>query len=438
MAEYLLSLEDIQELWPLLSPQEKVESLQFVPRHLAEDFFLSLSAHDQAELLLNVPPIDRRSWVRLLPPDDVADVLQSMDKTHYEDVLPYLDDQTRKEVSALLAYAEDNAGGLMNPRFARLRPEMNLDEAISYLKRQTREQIETIYYTYVLDEQQHLLGVVSFRELFSGKPDLKVKDIMRMDMVKALDTMDQEALSRLFTKYNLLAMPIVDSENRLKGIVTIDDIVDVVNEEATEDIQKLGGMEALDTPYLKTSFFRMIRKRGGWLVVLFLGEMLTASAMGYFEIHIVRAVFLAMFIPLIISSGGNSGSQASTLVIRAMALGEIGFRDWWMVVRREIFVGLTLGSILGAIGFLRVIAWQGLFDSFGPYAMRVGFTIFGSLVGVVTFGTLAGSGLPFLLKKWRLDPASASAPFVATLVDVSGILIYFSLAGILLHDVLFG
>jgi magnesium transporter len=235
--------------------------------------------------------------------------------------------------------------------------------------------------------------------------------------------MDQETVSRLFAEENLLAVPVVDADGIMKGIVTVDDIVDVVEEEATEDIQKLGGVSALDTPYLQTGLLGMIRKRAGWLSVLFMGEMLTATAMGYFEDEIARAVVLALFIPLIISSGGNSGSQASTLVIRAMALGEVRLRDWWRVVRREIASGLVLGSILGAIGFARVLVWQEISHAYGEHFLFVALTIAASLIGVVTFGTLTGSMLPFALRRFGLDPATASAPFVATLVDVTGLVI---------------
>ena len=248
--------------------------------------------------------------------------------------------------------------------------------------------------------------------------------------------MDQEALTRLFTQHSLRAVPVVDPEGRMKGIVTLDDIVDVVQEEATEDIQKLGGTQALDAPYMEIGFFEVIRKRGGWLSILFFGEMLTASAMGYFEDEIAKAVVLALFVPLIISSGGNTGSQASTLVIRAMALGEVGLRDWWRVIRRELGVGLALGSLLGLFGLLRIVLWEAFLPTYGPHYWLLGWTVALSLVGVVTFGTLVGSLLPFILRRLGLDPASASAPFVATLVDVTGLVIYFSLASALLRGAL--
>jgi magnesium transporter len=352
--ERALTATELQEAWPVLSPEERVEALRVLPHAEAEDFLLALPARDQAELILSTSPNDRRSWMRLMPPDDAADVIQEAPEEERENLLALLDDPTRKEVAALLAYAEDDAGGLMSPRFARLRPDMRVDEAISYLRRQTREGLETIYYVFVLDAGQHLLGVVSFRDLFSAAPDKRVRDVMSTDVVTAREDMDQEELSHLFAQHNFLAMPVVDAEGRVKGIVTVDDIVDVVHEEATEDIQKLGGMAALEAPYLDARFTSMLRKRAGWLAALFIGEMLTATAMSYFEHEIARAVVLALFVPLIISSGGNSGSQASTLVVRALALGELGLRDWWRVIRRELAAGLSLGATLAAIGFFRI------------------------------------------------------------------------------------
>ena len=432
------SRDELENVWPFLVASERVEGLLSLPRDEAEEFFFSLSAADQAELIVTLPNADRRSWFRLLAPDDAADVLQSsqLDIKDREAMLGLLDEPTRKEVTGLLAYSQDAAGGLMSPRYARVRPEMSVDEAISYLRKQAREHLETIYYVFVLDVEQHLLGVVSFRELFIAKPDRLVREIMRTDLITANEHMDQEAVSRLFTQSGLIAIPVVDDENRLKGIVTVDDIVDVVQEEATEDMQKMGGTEALDAPYMTIGIWRMIRKRGGWLAVLFLGEMLTATAMGAFEDEIHTATVLALFLPLIISSGGNSGSQATTLVIRAMALGEVSLRDWWRVIRREIGSGLALGGLLGTIGFLRITAWHVFFHSYGEHFILVAVTIFFSLIGVVMFGTLAGSMLPFLLRLARLDPASASAPAVATIVDVSGLLIYFSVANLVLRGTL--
>ena len=427
---------ELAEAWPVLSPEERVEGLRLLPHAEAEDLLLSLPARDQAELILATSPGERRSWMRLLPPDDAADVVQAAPAEERDALLALLDEPTRKEVAALLAYAEDDAGGLMNPRYARLRPEMSVDEAITYLRRQARERLETIYYMYVLDSEQRLLGVVTFRELFAASPEKTVRDIMHTDVVTAPENMDQEALSHLFSEHGFLAIPVVDAERHVKGIVTVDDIVTVVEEEATEDIQKIGGMEALDAPYLEIGFASMVRKRAGWLAILFVGEMLTATAMGFYEREIARAVVLALFVPLIISSGGNSGSQASTLVVRALALGEVKLRDWWRVVRREIGAGLSLGAILASIGLARILLWQLFFHTYGDHYLPIGLTVAASLIGVVMWGTIAGSMLPLILRRVGFDPASASAPFVATLVDVSGLVIYFTVASLILHGTL--
>ena len=432
----LLRADDLRDAWPVLSHDERLEGLRLLAWSEAEDLVRSLPAREQTEILLATSPQEARAWLRLLPPDDVADVIQATEIDERERLLSLLDDAARREVVALLAYAEDDAGGLMNPRYARLRPEMSVDEAASYLRRQARDHAETLYYVYVLDVDQKLLGVISFRDLFMAPPDRKVRDIMQTDVVTAAEEMDQEALSRLFVEHDFIAIPVVDRQGVMKGIVTVDDIVDVVQEEATEDIQKIGGMSALDAPYLDVSFGHMVRKRGGWLAALFIGEMLTATAMGYFEAQIARAVVLALFVPLIISSGGNSGSQASTLVIRAMALNELRLRDWWRVVRRELAAGLAPGGILATIGLLRILAWQGLFGLYGDHYVLIGLTVSGSLIGVVLWGTLVGATLPMLLTKLGFDPASASAPFVATLVDVSGIVIYFTVASLLLSGTL--
>jgi magnesium transporter len=338
-------------------------------------------------------------------------------------------------VSGLLAYAEDDAGGLMSPRYARLRPDMSVDEAIGYLRR-AAQRAETLTYAYVLSQDNHLLGVISYRELITAKADQKIGDIMRTELVTVPEATDQEELARLFANRRLMAFPVVDSEGRMKGIVTLDDIVDVVREEATEDIQKIGGTAVLDAPYLRLGVLDMLKARAPWLSVLFLGETLTATAMGHFEADIAQAVVLAVFVPLVISSGGNSGSQATTLVIRAMALGEVKLRDWWRVMQREIFSGLGLGGILAVLGVIRVVGFEWAFHSFGPHYWLIALCLALSLLGVVLWGTLVGSMLPFLLRRLGLDPATASAPFVATLVDVTGLLIYFSAARALLTGAL--
>ena len=434
--EEQLNPADLRTIWRILTPDERVEAFHLLARDDAEEFFLGLSAADLASLMRALPRNERRSWMRLLAPDDAADLVQEVPDDEREGLLSLLDDPTRKEVTALLAYKQDAAGGLMNPRYARLRPDMTVDEAIGYLRRQARTNLETLSYLYVIDDQQRLLDVVSFRELFASPPERTVREVMRTDLVTVRDDQDQEEVSKVLTENDLVAIPVLDADGHMKGIVTFDDIVRVVEQEATEDIQKLAGLEALDEPYLDIAFSRMFRRRAGWLSALFLGEMLTASAMAYFEDEIAKAVVLALFVPLIISSGGNSGSQASTLVVRAMSLGEVRLADWWRVVRRELASGLALGSVLGVIGFLRIVIWQAVSPLYGEHYLLVAVTVFMSLIGVVTFGTMAGSLLPFVLRRLGFDPASASAPFVATLVDVTGLVIYFTVASVILAGAL--
>nr|HEX4314315.1 magnesium transporter [Kofleriaceae bacterium] len=434
-----LAIDDLRDAWPLLDLDERGDGLRVLPREEAEDFFIALAAADQSALLLHFRAGQRRQWMRLLEPDDVADVIQTTGDDQRPLLLALLDAPTKKEVMALLAYEEDQAGGLMSTRFARLRPQMTADEAVSYLRRQARDKVETVYTAYVLDPEQHLLGVVSFRDLFAAEPKTVVAEIMETDVVRVTDEMDQESVSRFFAEHDLSVIPVVDRDGKMKGIVTVDDIVDVVQEEATEDAQKFGGMEVLDLPYLQSTRREMIRKRARWLTILLIGEMLTATALGFFQGELDKAIVLSLFLPLIISSGGNSGSQASTLVIRAMALGEVRVADWWRVCRREVVIGIVLGAILGSVASVRVIVW-GYFGAYegaaGDHYVMVGMTVACSLVGCVLWGTLMGSMLPFILRKTGADPASASAPLVATLVDVSGIIIYFTIAKIILTGIL--
>ncbi|HKI03316.1 MAG TPA: magnesium transporter [Thermoanaerobaculia bacterium] len=435
-ASATVTTDELHEAWRLLTPEERIESFALLSSEDAQDFFLEMRPADQLLVVGQSPPAIRRAWLRLLPPDDAADLLQEAEPEERSELMALLDPVTRREVNALLAYEEDDAGGLMSPRYARLRPDMTMDEAIGYLRMQARQSIETINYAYVLDSQQHLLGVLSLRELFTAPGDKQASDVMNTDLVSVSEDTDQEMISQLLARHNLIAIPVLDAEGRMKGIITFDDIVDVVEEEATEDIQKMGGSEALDAPYLQVGLAEMIRKRAGWLSVLFLGELLTATAMTYYEKEIARAVVLAVFIPLIISSGGNSGSQATTLIIRALALSEVRGRDWWRVFRREFVSGMCLGGILGVLGFARVMVVQAAFGTYGTNALAIAFTVAVSLLGVVLLGTLAGSSLPFLFRRIGFDPASASAPFVATLVDVTGLIIYFTVASLMLGGTL--
>ncbi|MBY0315258.1 MAG: magnesium transporter [Bdellovibrionales bacterium] len=431
-------INQLIENWSTTAPGQHIEIFLSLPRHHAEELFLSLSAQDRAEIYLQVPFYDRRSWLRLLAPDDIVDLFQQMTAEQVSEAMTFLDPQTRIDVQALSAYAEDKAGGLMNSRYARLRPDISVEEAIRYLRAQTRADIETIYYAYVLDNKQKLQGVASLRQLFIAHPAKLVADIMVKgdDLITLADNLDQEEISRIFAKTEQVALPVVDAEGHMKGIVTFDDVVKVTEEEATEDMQRVGGMSALESPYFKASFFMMLRKRAGWLLVLFIGELFTATAMAHYEDQIAKTLVLTLFIPLIISSGGNSGSQASTLIIRAMAIGEVRIIDWWRVMMREAGAGLCLGLILGVIGLLRVYLIPLGVHVQADHYFLISITVGLSLIGIVFWGTFVGSMLPFIFRRIGFDPATASAPFVATLVDITGLILYFSVAQAILTGTL--
>lgn len=436
-APNLHDVDYLREHWSQMSLNEKTKVFFELHRTDAEELFLSLSAQDQYPLIKNNSLLEKRSWIRLLAPDDAADLIQEEEDLEIrEDWLSLLDPQTKREVSVLLAYAEDKAGGIMSSRFIRLRPRMTVDEAISYIRLQAKTQVETIYYAYVINTEQKLLGVVSFRELFASASNKKVEDIMHTDIVQIPVDLDQEQIGQIFSQHEFMALPVIDTDEKMVGIVTFDDVAEAIQEEATEDIHKIGGMETLDAPYLQISFLDMLKKRAGWLIILLVGEMFTATAMGYYENEIQRAAVLSMFLPLIISSGGNSGSQASTLVVRAMALGEVKLKDWWKVLFREISTGLCLGLVLGSISLIRIIFWPWALKMYGPHYEHIAFTVSTSVIGCVLWGTISGSMLPFLLRKLKLDPASASAPAVATIVDVTGVVIYFSFASLILKGIL--
>ncbi|MBX9952206.1 MAG: magnesium transporter [Candidatus Obscuribacterales bacterium] len=408
------------------------ENSLFQHSNVAGTAFEELSVREQAERIGSFCPDAQRLAMRVLDPDDAADLLQSLDHALRAKLLALLDFSARAEVTALLAYAEDVAGGLMNPRFIRVRPHMTAQEAIMYVRKQVAANPATSSYVYVLNSQQKLMGVISMKELLMVEGKQEIQQIMRSKLVTLPESCAQDEVANIFAKNHLIAIPVLDGNGCMKGVVTADDVVNVVRSEATEDMQKMGGSEALDMPYLTAKLPTMIRKRGGWLIMLFIGELLTASAMAHFQDEIAKAVILALFVPLIISSGGNAGSQASTLVIRAMALGEVKLRDWFRVMKRELVTGLSLGIILGLLGFIRVVAWEQMFHIYGPHSVLIGLTVAISLVGVVLWGSVTGSVLPFLLRRLGFDPASASTPFVATLVDVTGLVIYFSVASAVL------
>lgn len=434
-----ISIDDLWEIWPTLDAEERVEWFNQLEHEDAEDFFSSIPCEDQVDMLCNMPSKEQRLWMRTLAPDDAADVLQLVeDEEKRESLKKCLQDRVRKEVDALMAYEEDEAGGLMSPRFARIRPDMKIDEAILYVRRQVREELETMYYVYVLDNQQHLMGVVPFEELFKADGNRIVSEVMDTEPTKIEDDQDQESVALIFAREDCFALPVVDENNVMKGIITIDDIVDVVTEEATEDIQKMGGMAALDNDYLQSSFSEMYQKRIGWLVILFCCTIVTTRVMDSYSTAMEAAIILGVFVPLIMASGGNTGSQAATLVTRAMALGEIRLRDVFLVFKRELIVSSALGATLAAIGFIVITVYHFLdmLPQGDGVFIRLAATIALSVGVLVIYGSLVGSMLPFILKACRVDPASASAPFVTTIVDATGIIIYFTIAHLFLDGVI--
>jgi len=388
---------------------------------------LELLPEDRAAALLSGMSADR-----------AADVFQEFDEGVRQRLSGRMDRQTRLDLKRLLAYPERSAGSIMTTEFVSVPSNWTVQRTLDHIRRVERSR-ETVYAIYVLDAAtRKLVRAVSLRRLISGDPEAPVESVVPAHKpICVTPEVDREEVARLITKYDLLSVPVVDEEERIIGIVTFDDVIDAMIEETTEDVQKLGGMEALDEPYNEIGFFAMIKKRAGWLSILLLGEMLTASAMQHFEGELEKAIVLTLFIPLIMSSGGNSGSQATSLIIRALALRELSLKDWWRVAFRELPSGLVLGSILGLIGVARIAIWQlaGFYD-YGPHWALIAATVGATLVGIVTFGSLMGSMLPFALKRLGFDPASASAPLVATLVDVTGLLIYFGIAAFILHGTL--
>jgi magnesium transporter len=362
-------------------------------------------------------------------------------------LLPLLKAATRESLRALMNYPPASAGGIMTTEYVGVPATWTADQVKRYIA-EVGEAKETVYAIYILEPAENTLQrVISLREVMMVPGETVVTEIGDdRPPITADPLMDREDAARLISKYNLLALPVVNAQHRMLGIVTVDDIIDALVSEQTEDVQKLGGMEAIDEPYLQIRFVEMLKKRAGWLAILFVGETFTAGAMGHFQGEIDKATVLALFVPLIISSGGNSGSQSTSLIIRAMALKEVALRDWWRVVARELPTGFFLGTMLGAIGFVRILFWQflamnhwnflGLGKDYGEHYFLLATTVFLALIGVVLFGSLAGSMLPFILRRFNLDPASASAPFVATLVDVTGLVIYFLVASLLLHNTL--
>ena len=426
------------DLAPVLS-ELPAEQLGVLFRHcappLAAAVFAYLEHGAKHKLLKTLTQPQAAALLNELPPDDRTAFLNQLPLDLAMQMLCWLSPEERKVAQDLLAYPPHSVGRMMTLDYVAVRPECTVREALDYIRVHGYDR-ETLNMVYVTDAAGQLLDDVRVRRFLLAAPETPVSALMDGNYATLHPEDDREKALHIFRKYDRVALPVTDANGKLIGIVTADDMLDVAAEEATEDIQKFGGSEALDEPYTTIALGKMVKKRAGWLVVLFLGEMLTATAMSYFEDEIAKAVVLALFVPLIISSGGNAGSQAATLVIRALALGEFKLRDWWRVMRREFAAGLALGVILGAIGFLRIVVWAQFTDIYGEHYLLVAATVGFSLVGIVLWGSLMGSMLPLLLKRVGFDPATSSAPFVATLVDVTGLVIYFTVAFLILRGTL--
>ena len=417
-------------------PEHATEIMLHMSMHRAVSTFKILDLSRQKQVIRELPPFKTAELLNELPADDRTDFLEGLDSNAVREFIKLLDTEERKITLSLLGYPEGSIGRLMTPDYVYVYPENTVDEVFATIRKYGKDS-ETINVIYVINNKGELLDDIRISDFILAAPTTKVEALMddRFIALNAYD--DQETANEIFKMNNRVALPVVSKSNKLLGIVTIDDVLWVASEEFSEDMQKMGGTEALDEPYLETPITKLFRKRIVWLVVLFLGELLTASAMSFFEDEIAKAVVLALFVPLIISSGGNSGSQASTLIIQAMALGEITVSDWWRVMRREFLQGLMLGTALGIIGFVRIFIWHGIApEVYGNSWDEIGIVIGFSLLGVVLWGTITGSMLPLLLKKLGADPAVSSAPFVATLVDVTGLIIYFSTAFLFLKGIL--
>jgi magnesium transporter len=412
------------KLFQHLDAKNAAKSFKFIRKKKQQSIINALPEEKAAEILNAMQPDDRTAFLSELPGSAVKELLKVLTPEH------------RAKTLELLGYPEESVGRLMTPDYVTIKTSETCAEVLQYIRRRGKA-TETLNWLFVIDDKGVLIDDINIKDFLVVDPATHVSEIMDYQFI-ALNVNDpQKEAIKVFRNHSRFALPVTDERGVLLGIVTLDDVLRLAESEDTREIQKIGGSEALDEPYTTISFSSLIRKRAGWLIILFLGEMLTATAMGHFEGEISKAVVLALFIPLIISSGGNSGSQASSIIIRAMALGEIGFRDWWRVVRREVMSGLVLGAILGIVGFLRVALWQQFhLYNYGAHWLKVAVTVFFSLIGVVMWGTLSGSMLPLILKKLGADPAASSAPFVATLVDVTGLVIYFTVAYVVMQGTL--
>jgi magnesium transporter len=432
-----LHAKDLADVAQALPRQMVAPFLSALPVERAADVLEYLNEELRSEVLETMSVRQAAELVTEMTPDDRADTLEGLEEETTEGILSEIPAAERAETEKLLSYDPNSAGGLMTTEFVSVSQDTPVDEALAAVRRiarsERREAMNTIYTT---DSAGRVQGVMSLRELLAAPEGSKVSDIAWQEVQTVPITADREEVAQLVREYDLVAVPVVDENGVIQGVVTVDDVIDALVEEHTEDVQRFGGMEALDMPYTQIGFFSMIGKRAPWLAALFLSEMLTTTAMGHFQGELEKAVVLALFVPLIISSGGNSGSQATSLIIRSLALGEIKLRDWWRIMLRELPSGLMLGAILGVMGIARILIWQQLGLAHYPHPNLLALTIGVSLVGVVTFGSLAGSMLPFVLQRLGFDPASASAPFVATLVDVTGLSIYFYVALLILSGTL--
>ncbi len=429
------SPQDVVALFADLTDEEDLAGLRMLRGPQRARVFEYLDRSSQRKLIAHLSEEDTRSLLNDLADDDRTALLSELDEADRERLLHLLSEEQRAIAESLLEYPEDSVGRLMTPHFVSVRSHWTVKHVLDHI-RQHGQDSETLNVVYIVDDHHKLINDLRIRKILLARPEQHLEQILDHNYV-TLKTTDPKRLAvEVFRQYDRTALPVVDETGKLLGVVTIDDVLDVAEEAATADIQKLGGLEALSEPYATTPLLTMVQKRAAWLIVLFLGEMLTATAMGFFEAEIAKAVVLALFVPLIISSGGNTGSQAATLIVRALALGEVHLRDWKWVLRREIWSGLILGGILGSIGFLRIALWSYFSPIYGPHWPLVGATVGISLVGIVMWGTVSGSMLPFLLKRAGLDPATSSAPFVATLVDVTGLVIYFTVAMLILRGTL--
>jgi magnesium transporter len=440
---------DLADVAELLPAERAGALLAALPKERAADVLEYLDEEFRADVLETLSARAAATIVEEMTPDERADVLEELDEETADEIFSALTPEAAAETERLLQYDPYTAGGLMTTEFVSVAEALTVEQALVAVRAMARAgRKEAMYTVYTTDEEGRLRGVLSLRELLAAQEGTRLSDLAWTEVVSVGPHMLQEEVSQVTSNYDLVALPVVDEERRLLGVVTVDDVIDVIQEEQTEDAQKFGGMEALDEPYMTIGIVDMLKKRGGWLAVLFVGELFTASAIHHYEDALDKLLILSTFIPLIIASGGNSGSQATSLIIRAMALGEVGLRDWWRVAKRELPTGFSLGVLLGALGFCRILIWQSmatgqwnlagltLGHDYEGLALPIAFTVAAALIGVVTFGSLVGSMLPFILRRLGFDPASASAPFVATLVDVSGIVIYFSAATLFLGGLL--